>query len=208
MSTDTHAWVGQQIVDQAQDAMIFADRDGVMRLWNVGAEAIFGDRAEEAVGRTLDLIIPAHLRARHGAGYRQVMATGVTRYGREVLAVPALRKDGTRISVEFTIILVRDAASASWVARSTAARERQKGKTARVPVPRWTCAKQLQCGRAPVHLVGIYGDLAKDNRAAFGLAGVNLPTWTGRGSVTHWNAVMPKTARLRAEVAAVSGLHR
>lgn len=110
MSTDTHAWVCQQIVDQAQDAIIFADRDGVIRLWNAGAEAIFGYRAEEAVGRTLDLIIPAHLCARHWAGYRQVMATGVTRSGREVLAVPALRKDGTRLSVEFTIILLRDAA--------------------------------------------------------------------------------------------------
>jgi PAS domain S-box-containing protein len=110
MSTDTHAWLCQQIVDQAQDAMIFADRDGVIRLWNAGAEAIFGYRAEEAVGRTLDLIIPAHLRARHWAGYRQVIATGITRYGREVLAVPALRQDGTRISLEFTIILLRDAA--------------------------------------------------------------------------------------------------
>lgn len=110
MSTDTRAWLCQQIVAQAQDAMIFADRDGVIRLWNAGAEAIFGYRAEEAVGRTLDLIIPADLRARHWAGYRQVMATGVTRYGREVLAVPALRKDGTRISLEFTITLLRDAA--------------------------------------------------------------------------------------------------
>ena len=78
MSIDTHAWVCQQIVDQAQDAMIFADGDGVIRLWNVGAEAMFGYRAEEAVGRTLDLIIPAPLRARHWAGYREVMATGVT----------------------------------------------------------------------------------------------------------------------------------
>jgi PAS domain S-box-containing protein len=110
MSTEMHAWLCQQIVDHAQDATIFADCDGVIRLWNAGAEAIFGYRTEEAVGGTLDLIIPAHLRARHWAGYRQVMATGVTRYGREVLAVPALRKDGTRISVEFTIILLRNAA--------------------------------------------------------------------------------------------------
>ena len=110
MSTYTHAWLCQQIVDHAQDAMIFADGDGVIRLWNAGAEAIFGYRAEEAVGRTLDLIIPENLRARHGAGYRQVMATGVTRYGQEVLAVPALRKDGRRISLEFTIVLLRDAA--------------------------------------------------------------------------------------------------
>jgi PAS fold len=79
--------------------MICADRDGIIRLGNAGAEAIFGYRAEEAVGHTLDLIIPEHLRARHSAGYCQVMATGVPRYGREVLAVPALRKDGTRMSL-------------------------------------------------------------------------------------------------------------
>jgi PAS domain S-box-containing protein len=108
--TYTHAWLCQQIVDHAQDAMIFADGDGVIRLWNAGAEAIFGYRAEEAVGRTLDLIIPENLRARHWSGYRHVMATGVTRYGQEVLAVPALRKDGRRISLEFTVVLLRDAA--------------------------------------------------------------------------------------------------
>jgi len=109
MSTYTHAWLCQQIVDHAPDAIVCTDRDGVIRLWNAGAEAIFGYRADEVVGRTLELIIPAHLRARHWAGYRQVMATGVTRYGREVLAVPALRKDGTRISLEFTIVLLHDA---------------------------------------------------------------------------------------------------
>ncbi len=109
MSTNTHAWLCQQIVDHVPDAIVFTDRDGVIRLWNAGAEAIFGYRAKEVVGRTLDLIIPAHLRAQHWAGYRQVMATGVTRYGREVLAVPALRKDGTRISLEFTIVLLHDA---------------------------------------------------------------------------------------------------
>ncbi len=97
-----------QIVQNAQDAIIFADRDGVIRLWNSGAEAMFGYRAEEAVGQTLDLIIPERLRARHWEGYRNVMASGITRYGREMLKVPGVRKDGTRISLEFTIVLVRD----------------------------------------------------------------------------------------------------
>jgi hypothetical protein len=55
------------------------------------------------LGHTLDLIIPEHLRERHGAGYHQAMATGATRYDRELLAVPARRKDGTRLSLEFTI---------------------------------------------------------------------------------------------------------
>jgi len=101
-------WLCGQIVQHAQDAIVFADRDGRIRLWNSGAEAMFGYRAEEAVGHTLDLIIPERLRARHWEGYRTVMATGVTRYGREVLKVPGIRKDGTRVSLEFTVILLRD----------------------------------------------------------------------------------------------------
>ncbi len=109
MPTYTHEWLCRQIVDASQDAVIFADRDGIIRLWNAGAEAMFGYRAEEALGQTLDLIIPEHLRGQHWDGYRRVMATGVTRYGREVLAVPAIRKDGARISLEFTIVLLREA---------------------------------------------------------------------------------------------------
>lgn len=109
MPTYTNEWLYQQIVVNTQDAIIFADRDGMVRLWNSGAEAMFGYTAEEAFGQSLDLIIPDKLRGRHWEGYREVMATGVTRYGREVLAVPGLRKDGTRISLEFSIVLLRDA---------------------------------------------------------------------------------------------------
>lgn len=96
------------IVEHAQDAIIFADREGIIRLWNEGAAAVFGYRPDEAIGQTLDIIIPEGLRGRHWEGYRKVMATGVTKYGREFLAVPGLRKDGTRISLEFTIMLLRD----------------------------------------------------------------------------------------------------
>lgn len=108
MSTDLPARMYREIVEHAQDAIIFADRDGVIRLWNEGAEAIFGYRAEEAIGQTLDIIVPERLRGRHWEGYHRVMATGVTKYGREFLAVPGIRKDGTRISLEFTILLLRD----------------------------------------------------------------------------------------------------
>lgn len=108
MATYTQDWLYRRIVEEAQDAIIFADRDGVIRLWNSGAEALFGYRAPEALGQTLDLIIPRGLRARHWQGYRRVMATGVTRYGRELLAVPAVRKDGSRVSLEFSIALLRD----------------------------------------------------------------------------------------------------
>jgi PAS domain S-box-containing protein len=97
-----------QIVDHSQDAILFADREGTIRLWNKGAEDIFGFTAKEATGQSLDLIIPEKLRKRHWKGYRSVMETGKSHYGKELLSVPALNKDGHRISVEFTIILIRD----------------------------------------------------------------------------------------------------
>jgi len=98
----------RQIVDLSQDGIMFADRDGIIRLWNSGAETIFGYESEEAIGNSLDLIIPGKLRQRHWEGYHKVMDTGKTRYGKELLKVPALKKDGERISVEFSIVLVRD----------------------------------------------------------------------------------------------------
>ena len=105
--TYTHEWLCQRIVEDTQVAIVFADRDGIVRFWNSGAEAMFGYRAEEILGQTLDLIVPERHRARHWEGYRSVMATGVTKYGRQVLAVPAATKDGRRISVEFSIALLR-----------------------------------------------------------------------------------------------------
>jgi PAS domain S-box-containing protein len=60
------------------------------------------------MGKLMDFIIPENLRGRHWEGYHRVMATGETKYGKDTLAVPALRKDGTRISIEFTIVLLRD----------------------------------------------------------------------------------------------------
>ena len=99
-------WLSQQIVSGAQDAIIFADSKGVIHLWNSGAEALFGYAASEAVGQTLDLIIPERLRERHWGGYHGVMESGVSRYGRELLAVPGQRKDGTRVSLEFSILLL------------------------------------------------------------------------------------------------------
>jgi PAS domain S-box-containing protein len=98
----------RRIVQGAAEAVIFSDRDGVIRLWNHGAEEIFGYTSDEALGRSLDLIVPERWRVRHWEGYRRVMASGVTRYGRELLAVPASRKDGSRISIEFSIVLPRD----------------------------------------------------------------------------------------------------
>jgi PAS domain S-box-containing protein len=105
--TDTRL-IYQQIIENSQDAILFAGRDGTIELWNSGAEEIFGYKADEAHGQSLDLIIPEKLRKHHWEGYHRVMETGKSRYGKELLKVPALRKDGRRISVEFTIILIRD----------------------------------------------------------------------------------------------------
>lgn len=98
----------QQIIENSQDAILFADRDGIIELWNSGAEAIFGYTKDEVQGKSLDLIVPEKLRQRHWEGYHTVMKTGKSRYGKELLKVPAIRKDGTSISVEFTIMLVRN----------------------------------------------------------------------------------------------------
>src|SRR6516164_472449 len=87
------------------DAIIAADRDGIIRFWNPGAERIFGHVQADAVGRSLDLIVPERLRQRHWDGYRRTMETGKSRYGEgDTLSVPALHKNGRTISIEFSII--------------------------------------------------------------------------------------------------------
>ena len=105
------AGLGEALLHSASDAIIATDRDGRITFWNPGAERIFGFTAAEAVGQSLDLIIPENLRARHWSGFRHTMATGTSRYGHgDLLSVPGLTKEGTRISVEFTIVLLRNGA--------------------------------------------------------------------------------------------------
>jgi len=107
---DLHASLGEALLGSASDAIVATDRDGRITFWNPGAERVFGFAAKEAVGRSLDLIIPENLRARHWAGFGEVMETGVSRYGHgDLLSVPGLTRDGHRISVEFTIVMLRDA---------------------------------------------------------------------------------------------------
>lgn len=98
---DLESWVRA-----AGDAMIAAGSDGKIILWNPAATRIFGFTAEEALGRSLDLIIPERFRARHWDGYRNVMVTGQTRYGSDILRVPALHKDGRALSIAFTVALL------------------------------------------------------------------------------------------------------
>jgi PAS domain S-box-containing protein len=91
------------------DALIAADKKGLVTFWNPGAERIFGFSEAEALGQSLDIIIPERLRQRHWDGYDKAMATGESRYGEsDLLAVPAIRKDGTPLSIEFTIMMLRD----------------------------------------------------------------------------------------------------
>jgi PAS domain S-box-containing protein len=95
----------ERLVDGMSEAIVYADADGTIRIWNDGAIRLFGYTASEAIGQSLDLIIPANLRERHWSGFHQTMRTGESRYaGGQLLSVPALRKDGARISVEFTIV--------------------------------------------------------------------------------------------------------
>lgn len=103
--------LGRALLGSAADAVVACDRDGIITLWNPGAERIFGFTPEEAVGQSLDIIIPEPFRARHWEGYHVTVATGESRYGAgDLLAVPGLRKDGGRISIEFTIVLLKDGA--------------------------------------------------------------------------------------------------
>jgi PAS domain S-box-containing protein len=95
----------RKLVADAPDAIIYTDAGGLIRFWNTGAERVFGFSRLDALGKSLDIIIPERLRKRHWDGYARTIRTGVTRYGAgDVLAVPAVRKDGLRISVEFTIL--------------------------------------------------------------------------------------------------------
>jgi PAS domain S-box-containing protein len=107
MFNPTHEWLCQHIVEESPIAVVYGDAQGVIRLWNSGAEQMFGWSAAEAVGQSMDMMIPEKHRAKHWDGYDRVMKTGVTRYGRDLLAVPALTKDGRRISIEFNIALLR-----------------------------------------------------------------------------------------------------
>ena len=100
----------EQMVNNAPDAILISDREGIIRFWNNGAEQMFGHTTAEAVGQSLDLIIPENLRSRQWEGYRRVMASGETKYKTGLLSSPGIRKDGNRVSLEFSMILLRDEA--------------------------------------------------------------------------------------------------
>jgi PAS domain S-box-containing protein len=96
------------IIEQARDAVLYSDREGLIRLWNRGCELVFGYTAAEVLGQSLDLIIPERLRGRHWEGYYRVMESGQTRYAIDLLSVPALHKDGRQLSCAFSIVMLKD----------------------------------------------------------------------------------------------------
>ena len=127
----------REIIDHTPLAVVFGDREGIIRLWNSGAELMFGFSAAEAVGQSMDIIVPEKHRPKHWEGYVRVMQTGITKYGREVLSVPALTKSGKRISIEFNVALLRDetgqvAGVAATITDVTARWERDKALRARI----------------------------------------------------------------------------
>ena len=131
--------LAERLLDGSPDAILICDPAGIVRYWNAAAERIFGFPANEALGLSMNLIIPERFRARHWAAWEATMRTGITRYGGgQLLAVPALHQDGRQISIEFSIQLVKDAGgvigtkqdsrpkAASEQGRSSASRYRRR----------------------------------------------------------------------------------
>jgi PAS domain S-box-containing protein len=101
--------LAKAVLSTSSDAIIAADKEGIIRFWNPGAERIFGYARNDAISQSLDIIIPERLRKRHWDGYHHVIRSGESRYGRgDVLAVPGIRQDGAGVSIEFTIVPLRD----------------------------------------------------------------------------------------------------
>jgi PAS domain S-box-containing protein len=125
--------LAQAILEQAADAVIFADREGVIRLWNRAATALFGFTGEEALGTSLDLIIPEHLRPAHWTGFRRAIESGTTRLGGRPTLTRALHKSGKRLYVDMSFALVRDpggriAGSVAIARDATARYEEEKAR--------------------------------------------------------------------------------
>ena len=99
----------RQLLMAIGDGVVVADADGKIIFWNPGAERIFGFSDTEAVGQTLDLIVPERQRERHWGGFEKTMQTGQTRYGNELLRVPALHKEGHPLSIAFTVAMLHAA---------------------------------------------------------------------------------------------------
>jgi PAS domain S-box-containing protein len=98
----------QKLVEKSPDGVVFAGADGMIRVWNAAAERIFGFSAQEALGQSLDLIIPERFRERHWAGYDRALADGETKYKGKVMPTRSMRKDGTAIYIEMGFAIIKD----------------------------------------------------------------------------------------------------
>lgn len=99
----------EQVISVCGDAIVVSDAGGAITLWNPAAERMFGYSQAEALGKSLDIITPERFRQRHWEGYHKTVATGVTKYGHDLLRVPAINKAGESLSIAFTVALLLDA---------------------------------------------------------------------------------------------------
>jgi len=128
----------EALVQSCPDAIVVADRHGLIRFWNHGAERTFGQPAADVLGKSLDVIIPEKLRKRHREGYDAVMASGATKYGTDLLRVLALHGEGHRLSIEFRVALLHDSQGAllgiaAFLRDVTAAWKEQQELRSRLP---------------------------------------------------------------------------
>ena len=99
----------KKLVAAVGDAVMASDASGIITLWNPASQRMFGYTESEALGKSLDIIIPQRQQQRHWDGYQKTMQTGITKYGNDVLRVPAVHKDGHTLSIAFTVALLHSA---------------------------------------------------------------------------------------------------
>lgn len=120
LNKDMESGVFQLLVEQGPDAIIFADREGTIRVWNASAAALFGYTPDEAIGRSLNLIIPEHLRHAHWEGFHQAIARGQTKLGRQALKTRAIPKTGQKLYVTLAFAVIKDREGKAMGAIATA----------------------------------------------------------------------------------------
>ena len=108
MTTSLQAGLYRALIEDLADAMIFTDRDGLIRVWNSGAEAVFGHRADEIIGKSLDVLIPDRLRSGHWAGFDTAIETGQLKHMRQSMTTRSIHKDGSDLYIDVSFALVRD----------------------------------------------------------------------------------------------------
>ena len=112
----------EAVIEQAPDAIIFADRQGTIRMWNQAAVTLFGHAREDVLGQSLDIIIPERFRRPHWLGFDHAIESGTTKYAGSVMTTRSLHKDGSKLYVDLSFGLVRDASGSVVGALATARR--------------------------------------------------------------------------------------